>query len=164
VRIPGRVGPLRHVSCASMVEETWRDQELPILEAVGAGEVRGELLDSLSAGAAAGLTGSAAARAVQALVENGYLVGAYDDDISVIYEGYFNLRLTGEGRRAVGQWPADPATRLLAELDRRIAAEADPGMRLRLERARSTLGDMGKQVLAEVLATVLTRGIGALRI
>ena len=124
-----------------MAEETWEAQELPILGAVRAGEVAGELLDSEGAGVAAGLDGTAAGWAVQALVEAGFLTGAYSDNLSAAYEGFYNLRLTADGRRAVGQWPADPAARFLAELDRRIAAETDPGKRRVLARMRSAAAD-----------------------
>ena len=54
-----------------MAEDTWEHQERPILEAVRAGELSGEFLDSHSAGAAAGLDEEAAGWAVQALVEAG---------------------------------------------------------------------------------------------
>jgi hypothetical protein len=55
-----------------VAEDTWESQEQPILEAVGAEEVAGERLDSMSARAAAGLEETAAGWAVQALVEAGF--------------------------------------------------------------------------------------------
>jgi len=88
---------------------------------------------------------------VQGLVEGGYLTGTDSDDASVPYEGFFNLRLTPEGRRRVGQWPTDPAEAFLAALDRRIDAETDDEARSRLQRARTALGGLAREVLAEVL-------------
>jgi hypothetical protein len=133
-----------------MAEDTWETQEQPILEAVRAGEVSGDLLDSTSAGAAVGLDPIASGWAVQALVEGGYLTGAEAPVGSETFMGYMGLRLTAEGRRQVGQWPSDPAQAFLAALDRRIAAEPDDEKRSHLQRARTFLGSLATDVLAEI--------------
>jgi hypothetical protein len=133
-----------------MAEDTWETQEQPILEAVRAGEQSGELLDSADAGYAAGLDETASGWAVQALAEGGFLTGTKSSSGAVPYVGFINLRLTPVGRRQVGQWPADPAQAFLAALDRRIAAETDDEKRSHLQRARTFLGSLATDVLAEI--------------
>jgi hypothetical protein len=137
-----------------VAEDTWESQDQPILEAVRAAEIAGERLDSLTAGAAGGLEGDAAGWAVQDLVEGDYLTGTDAHSGADAFDFYIGLRLTERGRRAVGQWPGDPVTFFMAELDRRIAEMPEGDERTRAQRARSHLGDIAKGVLSSALVAV----------
>jgi hypothetical protein len=137
-----------------VAEDTWVAQDRPILEAVRAAEMASERLNSLTAGAAGGLEGDGAGWAVQDLVEGGFLIGARADSGAEAFDSYIGLRLTERGRRAVGQWPGDPVTFFMAQLDRRIAEMLEGDERTRTQRARSHLGDIAKGVLASALVAV----------
>jgi hypothetical protein len=55
-------------------------------------------------------------------------------------------RLTGKGRRAVGQWPDDGYSALVALLDSRIAGASTDEERSRLVRLRDALIGVGRDV------------------
>lgn len=64
--------------------------------------------------------------------------------------------ITGEGRRAAGQWPShDPFERLLDLLEQRIADEPDEERKSRLARLRDTLKELGKDVGSNVVANLI---------
>ncbi len=64
--------------------------------------------------------------------------------------------ITGEGRRAAGQWPShDPVERLLDSLERRIADEPDEERKSGLVRFRDSLKDLTKDVGTNVVANII---------
>ena len=71
-------------------------------------------------------------------------------------------QLTGHARRTVGTWPtADAwADHLIKALAEAAAQEPDEAERGKLRRAADVLGGLGRDVLAEVVTTVITRGTG----
>jgi hypothetical protein len=142
-----------------MADDTWKTQERPILEAVRAGELSRNFLDSESASEAVGLDVNEGAWVVQSLIEDGFLKGGDGSDASMAYDFYMRLRLTEKGRRAIGQWPATAADAFLAELDRRIELEEDPAARSRLERWREAASDVTKQVIAGVIVAAGQAGM-----
>jgi hypothetical protein len=103
-------------------ESTWNDRENPILEAVFEAEEAGaEMFTTAEAAEAAGLDYEVARRTVRALHEDGFVSGQ-QGPLSEKQGFLMDLRLTGKGRRRIGQWPPGPAEALIAALDRQIAA------------------------------------------
>lgn len=69
---------------------------------------------------------------------------------------------TGHARRAVGQWPTPEALadRIVAALRTAADREQDEEASGRLRRLASWFGAGGRDVLVEVAATAVTRGVG----
>jgi hypothetical protein len=74
--------------------------------------------------------------------------------------GPTTCRLTGKGLQQVAGWPTgasdDLVLRLLTVLEERIRETTDPNERSRLQRLRDGIIDVGENVVAQVLAKVLT--------
>jgi hypothetical protein len=71
-----------------------------------------------------------------------------------------NPRLGGKGRRAIGQWPADPYAELVTVLKNRIDVETDAPRRGRLERLLDAIGEVGQGVATSVITDVVKRTAG----
>lgn len=71
-------------------------------------------------------------------------------------------QLTEKGLQQVAGWPGSAddraVSRLLAAIDSEFEQTQDPDRRGRLATLRHAAGDVGKEVLGEVLAKVLTQG------
>lgn len=141
-----------------MADRTWEAREQPILEAVGAAEESGaRIYLSSQLGADIGLTETTTAIGFRSLEEDGFLTAGpkrLSGGVMV------NPRLLGKGRRAVGQWPADPFDELVAALRDQIAREDDPETRTRLQHLLDVVGEVGQGVVTSVLTDVLKRTVG----
>jgi hypothetical protein len=132
-----------------MAAPTWHDRELPLLEALAELErEHGVGLDQLVE--RTGLPREQAAIAVEALIEDGYVAGSAAHDMGG--KDWLSLRLLGDGRRAVRQWPSEDtsAQALVDVLEQRLAETDDPEERSRLERMRDAAKGLGGAVLREV--------------
>jgi hypothetical protein len=118
------------------------------------------MLDWRTAGAAAGLDETASGWAVQDLVDEGFLRGVKDGSAAYRFMGYFDLRLTERGRRAVGQWPPGAIDALLAELDRHIARERDPEKKGRLQRWRDAAAEVAPEVVGSAIGAFTSTAMG----
>jgi len=143
-----------------MQTPTWKNVELPLLRAVRAGEEAGaEMFTTHDAAEASGVDYELAKRTMRALVDDGFVT--YDDD-GALADGpgfYLGLRLTGSGRRAVGQWPAEGAEiveAFLARIEQAIEASDDDEERSRLARFLDASRAFARDVSVEVTSAVLT--------
>lgn len=146
----------------SAVRETWFAREIPLLEAIA------ELADELDhypslaeVRKRAQIDPDDADEGMRALFEAGYITGV---DVST-QQGLdlLDVRLTGDGRVAVGQWPSDdPIEALVQRLDQLIAATEKPEDKGRLERLRDAVADASKHGLGELIgrAMIQTAGLG----
>ena len=89
-----------------MARSTWHARDLPILEAVAAAEEADAAIDSDGLATATGLSETAVARGLAALLDGDYISG--DDESSQTTPfALLDVRLRERGRRAVGQWPSE---------------------------------------------------------
>ena len=105
--------------------------------------------------AATGLDRADVNDAIIGLIGGGYVTG---NDAGTMAErwDWIDLRLTGDGRRAVGQWPStDPGETLVRLLEERIATTADPDERSRLTKVLDALTDVGTGVISGVLSDLI---------
>lgn len=141
------------------MEDTWFSRDLPVLTAIV------ELMDDPSArpkgsqvAEASGYTKDEVARALNALD------GEYATVRKAMSGGdpgpWIVLEVTPAARRAVGQWPTpeNVADRLLAALEQAADQTVDEEQRSRLRRAADSLKGLGRDVLPEVIANVITKG------
>jgi len=144
-----------------MVGSTWEDRELPLLDAIGRAEERGEPVSNESLMKATGLDVRRTSLGLRALFDDGYITGA---DVSLHGGPGFELvgiRLLGPGRRAIGQWPSSDEGRLLiAILEQRIANVSDPAERTGLEQLRDAALGVGHEVLVSVLSAFARSTLG----
>lgn len=134
-----------------MAAPTWHERELPILEALAAREEQHPLGVSLDEVAEqAGLPRERAAIAVGALIDDGYVAGSPVHDQAG--DDWLGLKLRGDGRRAVRQWPVvdDAGKALLAVLEQRLEKEDDPEKRGALEGMLRSARQLTGTVLREV--------------
>jgi hypothetical protein len=68
---------------------------------------------------------------------------------------------TGHARRSVGAWPTPEslAERLIAALDSAADDEQEPEKKSKLKQASRAIGGVGRDVLVEVVAKVITQGV-----
>lgn len=76
--------------------------------------------------------------------------------------GYGVKKIYPEARRAVGQWPTPEslAMQLLASLASAAESEPDPERRSKLKQTAMFLGSGGKDLLINLLASVIAKGAG----
>lgn len=138
-----------------MAQSTWT-RDLRVLDAIRDLESQGSVAGSRDQVAAAtGLDRADVNDAIIGLIGGGYVTG---NDAGTMAErwDWMDLRLTGDGRRAVGQWPsADPGETLLRLLEERIATTADPDERSRLTKVLDALTDVGTGVISGVLSDLI---------
>lgn len=69
---------------------------------------------------------------------------------------------TGHARRTVGTWPTAEgmADRIIAGLERAAEAEEDEEKRGRLRRTAAWFGGAGREILVEVAASAISKGMG----
>lgn len=144
-----------------MVTPTWHDRERRILEHIVQAWEDGRRAEVDDIALAVDLDHGQAVRVVGALHRDGYVtgveVGAEDPDLIALIEP------TPKARRAVGQWPTlggELYDGLIAALDERITNESDERQRTRLQRARSALADVGRDVVASALVEAVKLGTG----
>jgi hypothetical protein len=71
-------------------------------------------------------------------------------------------RIRASARRAIGQWPTAErvATRIIQDLDSAAETERDPEQKARLKQTAAFLGSSGKDLLINILASVIAKGTG----
>ncbi|MFE3177849.1 hypothetical protein ACFXPA_25835 [Amycolatopsis sp. NPDC059090] len=143
------------------VDDTWDTRDLPVLTAAVDEFDRmddDEILVGADIAEATGLSVQDVGRSLKAL-DGEYLVLCKEDVDPSAWE---IERVTGNARRAVGQWPPpDNLISRLAEVLEQVAAETDePEAKGRLRQAAAGLGGLTRSVVSEVLAKVVERQIG----
>lgn len=140
------------MSLSPEVPDTWTSRDLPVLRAIVAEfETRGAS-GSETVGAVTGLDRVTLRRSVKALSGAGYM------SVHLSGDGRFTvLNIAAEARRQVGAWPSADSLvdRLLAEVERRLAAASTPDERSRLEKMRDGLASAGREVLVGVATAAL---------
>jgi len=141
----------------SLVTRTWETRERPILEAIAAADERDEAIaHSSDLEALTGLPAHGVRAGLRALRQDSYIEAI--DATSHHGFDYMEIRLTGDGRRAVGQWPPDDTYRaVLEQLDALIAASSDSGTRTKLESLRAAVVDVGIEAIGGIIASIVTR-------
>lgn len=145
---------------ATLVEDTWNRLALPILEAVFRfEEADAEGTQTSDVAQATGLELEPTRRELRRLYEDGLVIGEV-----LSWTGpwdMYGIRLSGQARRQIGQWPPEDSYDALLEVLRlQIENEQDPDQRTRLERLRETIGEVGQSVVSTVLAAYLKNQIG----
>ncbi len=134
-----------------MVERAWEQRALPILEAVAAREAEGRRPSFDEVVTDTSLDRGQCAREVLSLVEDGYITAI--DAGSASGADWVSIRLAPRGRRAVGEWPADPVDAFIGAIEQAIARTDDPAERGRLEKLRGAVVDVTKGVVAGAIVT-----------
>ena len=143
-----------------MARSTWQARELPILEAVAAAEEADAAIDSDGLATATGLSETAVARGLAALLDGDYISG--DDESSQTTPfALLDVRLRERGRRAVGQWPSeDPFDGLVAVLEARLAEETNAERKGKLGALLDALRGVGRDVAVAVLTDLVKQHMG----
>lgn len=136
-----------------MVESTWQDVEVPILESIYEFE-QSPTSSDIDFGAIAESTGldrETISRHARRLFENGYIDG---NNVTTMGSGFALIepRLTERGLRVVGAWPQDEYGELLRVLEARIASASDAEARSNLERVRDAVLGLGRDVGTSLLS------------
>lgn len=145
-----------------IMEDTWVNRDLPVLDAV----VR--LLDDgafrVSVSDVVGETSFDAKAVDRALTA---LDGSYVTDYTQFATGgipdnWYVTGVTAEARRVVGQWPTAEslAARLAEAFSEAADQEKDPERKSRLRQLASFLGEAGKDIAAEIMAKVIMHQTG----
>lgn len=142
------------------MEDTWFSRDLPVLDAA-ISLAEESAIGFPRAGGIAKRTGfdvRDVAKAMDAMDGAYFRVQRYmsGGDPSPWHVSEF----TPKARRAVGQWPTpeNVADRLLAALEQAASETADEEERGRFRRAADSLKGLGRDVLPEVIANVITKG------
>ena len=150
---------------AGMVQDTWATRDLPVLKAVvelfDGGEWR---VGGAQVAERTGLAEDVVQRAFFALANEDPPLFKYIDtsslagpEIGWVYEP------SGEARRRVGAWPTPEslADRLVQAMDQVAESEPDEEKRSKLRNAAVYLGSAGRDMLVQVAATAVSRGMVA---
>ena len=143
-----------------MARSTWQARDLPILEAVAAAEEADAAIDSDGLATATGLSETAVARGLAALLDGDYISG--DDESSQTTPfALLDVRLRERGRQAVGQWPSeDPFDGLVAVLEARLAEETNAERKGKLGALLDALRGVGRDVAVAVLTDLVKQHMG----
>ena len=143
-----------------MARSTWQARDLPILEAVAAAEEADAAIDSDGLATATGLSETAVARGLAALMDGEYISG---DDVGsqTTLFALLDVRLRERGRRVVGQWPSeDPFDGLIAVLEARLAEESNTERKGKLHALLDALRGVGRDVAVAVLTDLVKQHVG----
>jgi hypothetical protein len=142
-----------------MVKDLWTTRDLPVLQAIGMSDADGRRVERIEhLYGVDELADEQVVASVRALFRAGYIDGI---EVSSM-DGFDMLEIepTAEGRRAIGSWPSrDAYADLLRLLEDRID-RADDEERSALRRARDAFVDLGKDVGANIIATLMMRQSG----
>lgn len=143
-----------------MVRDLWGTRDLPLLTVVAEAFERSGPVERVSSlFGIDGLTDRDVVTGIRALYQDGLISGI--DASSMNDFELLEIELTGDGRRALGQWPSGhPYDELLALIASRIEASTDPDERSRLERLASAMKGLGEGVVANLLAALIQRQVG----
>lgn len=149
-------GVVTRTSYDQIMEDTWFSRDLPVLDAAvrHVDEDTGRIADPDLLAEEAGIPRDDVRRSLQALS------GVYLRTEGTMQGDHLVMDVTPEARRAVGQWPTpeNVANRLLAVLEQAADQTGDEEQRTRLRRAADSLKGLGRDVLPEVIASVITKG------
>jgi hypothetical protein len=145
---------------AAMVRDMWETRDRPLLEAIAAAEEDGHTVERPSKlFGTAGLSEPEVLTGLKALYKDGLVYGI--DASSLSGFDMLEIELSGDGRRAVGSWPSrDPYVDLIRLLEARVAATSDTDERTRLQRMLGSVRDLGSDVVANLIATLIARQAG----
>jgi hypothetical protein len=151
---------------AGMAKDTWTDRDLPVLNAIV--EMTEQGADSVEPADISGFIGmpeDQVQRALQALADEH--PPFFEASEATAAEGRIVLLVanpTGYARRTVGAWPTAEtlADRLVQALATAADNEPDEEKRSKAKQTALFLGSAGKDLLVNVLATVIAKqsGIG----
>lgn len=143
-----------------MLDDTWLNRDMPVLEAAVAllEESRVPVSDSDIA-ARTGIDRQRVMKALEALEEDFLDVG-WDDRANLRVSGAV-ASCTSAARRATGQWPSAEslAERAIAIVDERIENATDEGERSRWVKLRDGLAGAGRDLVVDVMGAVASRQI-----
>lgn len=152
------------VSIVRLMESTWENRDLPVLDAVvtiadeGDGFAYAEQIQERT-----GLDDETVQRALFALghEQPPYFEPTVTADLDGRRIGWLT-NVTGSARRAVGAWPTPEslAERIVQALQGAADNEPDEQKRGKLLRAAEGVGGVGRGVLTEVIASVITKSAG----
>ena len=95
------------------------------------------------------------------LLQDGYISGTPFHEGGQRYPEYLDLRLLGQGRQVLRDWPADSHFEAwMSAIDAAIATTDEPAERSRLEKLRSTALEVGQGMLTGILTNVVTQVTG----
>jgi hypothetical protein len=141
-----------------VVEDRWHSVAVPILEYMREHARPMTMIPVWHIADATGIDPTDVAVELDSLIAAGYVVGPLrktmsgGDPTSWFLE---SSSLGERGLREVGAWPSDdPYEALLDLLDRRIEATSDPAERSKLAALKSSVSDVGKQLIAGLLVEV----------
>lgn len=143
------------------MKDLWASRSLPILEAIGTANQHGESPALLEVADDAGLDVETAGRELKTLIDDGYVLGTDVGNLSIRHN-WQNLELTGDGRRAVGQWPNPEALteQFLAMLEQQAENAKTATDRENADRAVTALSDISKGVLTSIIAQLFRQATG----
>jgi hypothetical protein len=154
------LGSIRLKKGADVVRDMWESRDRPLLEAIAEADEQGHSVARVEElTGVGGLSDDQVRRGLKALYQDG-LIAAIDASSMSGFD-LLEIEITGEGRRAIGQWPtADPFADLVRVLEAQIARTSDPDERGRLQGVIDALFRLGEGVAANILATWIQRQTG----
>ncbi len=142
-----------------MAEDTWFSRDLPVLDVtVRLMDERLAPIDPALVAETTGLPLRDVARALVAM-EGSYVVVKWGN----AQAGMGRVQaVTAAARQTVGQWPSaeNMASRILETLDARIEEAPTEAERSRWVKIRDAVGGAGRDLLVDVMGSVITRQIG----
>jgi DNA-binding PadR family transcriptional regulator len=143
-----------------MVTDLWEARDRPLLEAIARADEEGHAVERVEMLFGTDEIGDGQViRGLKALYQDGLITGIEASSFS----GFelLEIELTGEGRRAIGQWPqGNPYADLLHLLEAEAARSTDPEQRSRLQEVIDAFKRLGEGVAANIIATWIQRQSG----
>lgn len=142
--------------------DRWRSRDLPILLEAARHADRGDEPDLPAMAAVAGCEPRDVERSLVALEDAGYLRTVRGPDTLTGPGTIWELEILERGRRATGLWPNgdDAVAQLLDALRQAEDLVDDPEEKTALRKAGGQLATVSRNVVAEVIAAVVTRQAG----
>ena len=142
--------------------DRWRSRDLPILLETARQADRGDEPDLTAMAAVAGCEPRDVERSLAALADAGYLHAVRGPDTLAGPGTIWELEILERGRRATGLWPNgdDAVAQLLDALRQAEDLVDDPEEKTALRKAGGQLATVSRNVIAEVIAAVVTRQAG----
>ena len=135
-----------------MMEPTWSEVEVPILEAIAAIESEGRTPNSERIVERTGLDEDKAARALLRLWDAEYIGGSKYAEGGDLYPRFLSAHLLERGLRVTQVWPSDDQYEsLLSLIEARLERAADPAERSKLQKLRDGLTGLGKDSASALL-------------
>jgi hypothetical protein len=146
-----------------MVEDTWQNTALPILEYIHNNGGTLGILRVSDISEALGIDPLVVAEEIERLADAKYLTVNLKKLLTGGNPGPWYLypaTLAEKGLRVVGAWPAEGSyDALLQLLDRKIDGESDKSARTRLKKLRHAVTEVGKTTIAGLIVEMAKGGI-----